>query len=214
MINMGLMEWESIAVSLICGGIIGFEREYQNKSAGFRTIILISLGATIFTLVSRYAGGQSDDRIASTIVTGIGFIGAGVIFKDNLWVKGLTTAAVIWVSASIGMLCGMGYYFFSFLLSIIVVIVLSLFYKVETLIDLFHHRKQFTVTFIDTNLKNLYDLEQTIKMRGIASKRIRVSKTDEGNLWVALDLRGNKNSIKNLNELMMNMSEIKSFQNA
>ena len=69
-----------ILLSVLCGGIMGFEREYQNKSAGFRTIILISLGATIFTIVSQRIGG-SDDRIAANIITGIGFIGAGVILK-------------------------------------------------------------------------------------------------------------------------------------
>ena len=92
----------SIAVSILCGSIIGFEREYSNKSAGFRTLILICLGSTIFTIVSKHGSG-SDDRIAANIITGIGFIGAGVIFKDKLSVLGLTTAAVIWTTAGIGM---------------------------------------------------------------------------------------------------------------
>src|SRR5215210_4571722 len=90
----------SILMSILCGSIIGFEREYNNKSAGFRTIILICLGSTIFTIVSRHGAG-SDDRIAANIITGIGFIGAGVIFKDKLSVLGLTTAAVIWTTAGI-----------------------------------------------------------------------------------------------------------------
>src|SRR6187431_1454735 len=78
----------SLAISILCGSIIGFEREYNNKSAGFRTVILICFGSTIFTIVSRYGAG-SDDRIAANIITGIGFIGAGVIFKDKLSVLGL-----------------------------------------------------------------------------------------------------------------------------
>ena len=90
----------SLAISILCGSIIGFEREYNNKSAGFRTVILICLGSTIFTIVSNHGTG-SDDRIAANIITGIGFIGAGVIFKDKLSVLGLTTAAVIWTSAGI-----------------------------------------------------------------------------------------------------------------
>ena len=106
-----------ILVAILCGGILGFEREYQNKSAGFRTIILITLGATIFTIISQRIGG-SDDRIAANIITGIGFIGAGVIFKGSLDVKGLTTAAVIWIAAAIGMSIGIGEYLLAVLLSV------------------------------------------------------------------------------------------------
>lgn len=201
----------SILVSVMCGSVIGFEREYQNKFAGFRTIILICLGATVFTLVSKNAGGQSDDRIASNIVTGIGFIGAGVIFKDNLWVKGLTTAAVIWVSAAIGMMCGTGQHLLAGIVTAVVILVLSIFYKVEWVVDRFHNRNQFVVTFINTDLKNLYDLEQLIALKGISVKRIRVSKSDTGNLSAVLDVSGNKKKIKNLNEHMVNLPEIKSF---
>src|SRR6187551_1235506 len=116
----------SIGISILCGSIIGFEREYNNKSAGFRTLILICLGSTIFTIVSKHGIG-SDDRIAANIITGIGFIGAGVIFKDKVSVLGLTTAAVIWTSAGIGMLCGIGLHFLALCVTIVTLIVLSLF---------------------------------------------------------------------------------------
>src|SRR6476661_889679 len=100
-----------LALSVMAGGLIGAEREYVSKSAGFRTLMLICLGSCLFTLCSLFIGnGQSSDRIASNIVTGIGFIGAGVIFKDDNRVKGLTTAAAVWVTAAIGMAIGGGYY--------------------------------------------------------------------------------------------------------
>ncbi|RZL98062.1 MAG: MgtC/SapB family protein, partial [Pedobacter sp.] len=108
----------SIFMAVMCGGIIGFEREYRNKSAGFRTIVLITLGSTIFTIVSRHGAG-ADDRISANIITGIGFIGAGVIFKDQFSVRGLTTAAVIWTSAAIGMTTGIGYHALAFLFTIL-----------------------------------------------------------------------------------------------
>src|SRR6185312_17483416 len=93
-----------IALAVLCGGILGIERQYKNKTAGFRTIIVICLGSDIFTMVAQHAG-----QVANlNIVTGIGFIGAGVIFKDNIAVSGLTTAAVIWISAAIGMAVGSG----------------------------------------------------------------------------------------------------------
>src|SRR5690606_36701727 len=123
-----------IGVSIIAGSLVGLEREYKNKSAGFRTILLICLGATAFTIVSRYGVG-SDDRIAANIITGIGFIGAGVIFKDKFSVMGLTTAAVIWIVAGIGMAAGAGYYGLSLTLSVITMIVLSLFSRVETAME-------------------------------------------------------------------------------
>src|SRR5688572_23866577 len=108
----------SIITSIICGGLIGFEREYKNKSTGFRTILLITLGSTIFTIVSRHGSG-TDDRISANIITGIGFIGAGVIFKDKMSVMGLTTAAVIWTAAAIGMTAGIGYYSLAIVMTVI-----------------------------------------------------------------------------------------------
>src|SRR6186997_114480 len=113
----------SIITSIICGGLIGFEREYKNKSTGFRTILLITLGSTIFTIVSRHGSGN-DDRIAANIITGIGFIGAGVIFKDKMSVLGLTTAAVIWTAAAIGMTAGIGYYSLAIVITVITLIIL------------------------------------------------------------------------------------------
>src|SRR4051812_44817227 len=90
-----------LLASLLAGVIIGTEREYKTKAAGFRTVILITVGSTLFTMISGFMGGEKDPaRIASNIITGIGFIGAGAIFKEGVFVKGLTTAAVIWISAA------------------------------------------------------------------------------------------------------------------
>lgn len=213
LINFDIIQRDmvSVIVSLVCGSMMGFEREYQNKSAGFRTIILICLGSTIFSLGSHYALGASQDRIAANIVTGIGFIGAGVIFKDSLWVKGLTTAAVIWVSAAIGIISGMGHHLFAFVLTVIVIIVLSLFSLAEMLIDTFHHKKQLNITFIDTDLQHLHQLENTIRLRKIKTRRIFVAKNSDNNLWVVLELTGTKETIKYMNELMVNLPEIKAF---
>lgn len=87
----------------LVGGLIGAEREYRSKSAGFRTMILICLGSFLFTTFSIHISGGTDDRIASNIVTGIGFLGAGVIFQSENRINGLTTAAVIWATAALGM---------------------------------------------------------------------------------------------------------------
>ena len=103
------------------GGAIGFERELRDHEAGFRTHLIVSLGACVFTLVSAYAwtdwtfstaSGVVFDptRIAAQIVTGIGFLGAGAIIVRGISVRGLTTAATLWVCAAIGMAAGTGYY--------------------------------------------------------------------------------------------------------
>ena len=99
-----------LALALAMGAIIGLDREYMNKAAGLRTLILICIGSCMFTIFSMLIADRTPDRIASNIVTGIGFLGAGVIFKENNRVQGLTTAASIWVTAAIGMGIGGGYY--------------------------------------------------------------------------------------------------------
>ena len=104
---------ERMALAALLGALLGVEREWRNKSAGLRTNILISLGSAMFTLMSIQLAAASpadQTRIAAQIVTGIGFIGAGAIMRTGMDVQGLTTAATIWVNASIGMAVGGGAY--------------------------------------------------------------------------------------------------------
>ena len=99
-----------VLIATICGSIVGYERELKNKSAGLRTIILICVGSCLFTIASFIATRYNGDptRILSTIVTGIGFLGGGVIMQHEDKLVGITTAAFIWVVSAIGILCGMG----------------------------------------------------------------------------------------------------------
>lgn len=98
-----------LLLSFLLGAIIGTEREYRSKSAGLRTMILIAVGSTLFTILSIRIG-EDAGRIAANIVTGIGFIGAGIIFRENNRVVGITTAAIVWVTAALGMGIGAGLY--------------------------------------------------------------------------------------------------------
>lgn len=98
-----------LLLSFVLGAVIGMEREYRSKSAGLRTMILIAVGSTLFTILSIKISSDAG-RIAANIVTGIGFIGAGIIFRANNRVVGITTAAIVWVAAAIGMGIGAGYY--------------------------------------------------------------------------------------------------------
>ncbi|HJL75903.1 MAG TPA: MgtC/SapB family protein [Acidimicrobiales bacterium] len=98
-----------LAVAL--GGAIGFERELREKAAGIRTIILITLASTLFTLTSIEIAGDADPgRVAAQIVTGVGFLGGGVILKERGSIVGITTAATIWMAAAVGVAIGIGEY--------------------------------------------------------------------------------------------------------
>jgi putative Mg2+ transporter-C (MgtC) family protein len=110
-----------LGVAALLGGLVGLERELDEKAAGLRTHMLVAAGSALFTLVSAYGfhefltrGGAvvraDPSRIAAQIVTGIGFLGAGVIFRQGLNVKGLTTAASLWLVAAVGMAAGAGFW--------------------------------------------------------------------------------------------------------
>ncbi len=102
--------WTAILVAAVLGGLLGVERELQGRPAGLRTHILVSLGAALFTILSREAVAPNNDhgRIAAQIVAGVGFLGAGTIMHQGVTVRGLTTAAGMWVAAAVGMACGFG----------------------------------------------------------------------------------------------------------
>ncbi len=121
-----------LLLAVFIGGIIGAEREFHAKAAGFRTIILICTGATLFTIFSpRLSGGGDPTRIAANIVSGVGFLGAGVILRDGGMITGLTTASAVWFSAALGMGIGSGDYAFSTLAAGVLLVVLLIFPRFE-----------------------------------------------------------------------------------
>lgn len=140
-----------LLISFAIGTAIGLEREYRSKAAGLRTMIMICLGSTIFTELSMLLGGDIPDRIASNIVTGVGFLGAGVIFKDGLNVSGLTTATTIWICAALGMAVGAGEYFIAIVSTGVVVIVLSVFNKAQELIEKLHQARVYRISYDHTH---------------------------------------------------------------
>ena len=124
-----------VVLAAALGGAIGFERELREREAGLRTHLLVSVGAALFTMVSAYAwtdwrfsteAGLVFDptRIAAQVVTGIGFLGAGAIIRQGLSVRGLTTAATLWVVAAIGMATGAGYYAAAVITTVLVIVTL------------------------------------------------------------------------------------------
>ena len=146
-----------IVTALLAGSLIGLERSYHGRPAGFRTHALVCVASAILMLVTSYQwqwlGGvpmetirTDPTRMAQGIMTGIGFLGAGVIFKEGATVRGLTTAASIWITASIGILFGIGFYFPAVFATLITFGVLSVFRRLEdSLPNQFyaHHRLRF-----------------------------------------------------------------------
>jgi len=119
--------WIGIGVAVLCGGIVGFERQIRGKPAGIRTNILICLGTSIFVQLGAVVGGPNADptRVLGQVATGIGFLGAGVIIAREGLVKGVTSAAVIWVLAGIGAMIGFGKFVPAIILAVVTVVILS-----------------------------------------------------------------------------------------
>ncbi|HDZ76594.1 MAG TPA: MgtC/SapB family protein [Candidatus Omnitrophica bacterium] len=130
-----------LLLAVIFGGLIGLEREIQKREAGLRTHILVCLGSTLIMLTSIYifdiykdVGNLDPSRIAAGVMTGIGFIGAGAIIKNKDSVKGLTTAASIWIVASIGLAIGCGFIYAALITTVFVLIVLLVLRHIEKFI--------------------------------------------------------------------------------
>jgi putative Mg2+ transporter-C (MgtC) family protein len=166
-----------LILSVLIGGVIGMEREIRSKSAGFRTIILICLGATLFTIFSQVLGYPGNmDRVASNIVTGIGFLGAGVIFRSNARVNGITTAATIWLSAALGMGIGCGYYAASIVGLMLVMIVLAIFSLMDRVLDRMNQVREYKITYpYEESMEHKYEdiiNEFKLKIRSRANEKI------------------------------------------
>jgi putative Mg2+ transporter-C (MgtC) family protein len=129
---------QRLLLAAMIGGLIGAERELRRKSAGFRTNILIALGSAIFTVCSLTLGGGVGDptRISAQIVTGIGFLGAGTILRNRDGVHGLTTAAIVWVNAALGVAAGGGQYRLALIAAAITLSVLLVMGPIEAAIDM------------------------------------------------------------------------------
>ncbi|MDH4473480.1 MAG: MgtC/SapB family protein [Fluviicola sp.] len=132
-----------LLVATACGTIVGIDREIKNKAAGIRTHVLICVGVAIFTLVGISFGEKADPtRVIGQIITGIGFLGGGVIFKQSDRLTGITSAAFIWFIAAIGVLCGLGYLLSAGILTVGFVIITNALKYLERFVDLRQNSKE------------------------------------------------------------------------
>lgn len=189
-----IQQWEfmiRIVVACILGFCIGFERKNRNKMAGVRTHAIVALGSALIMVVSKYGftdmGDFDGTRIAAQIVSGIGFLGAGIIFvKNNNSVSGLTTAAGIWATAGVGMACGAGQYFIAVSSTLLLVVLQVVLHKVS-----FLSREAYRASIrvlMNTGKGELQDLEQYILEEKVSITGIKVNKVDEENTKLDMDL--------------------------
>jgi len=158
-----------ILTFVLCGAI-GIERELRAKQAGLKTMVMIGLGSALFTVLSIRIGVNSQDRIASNIVTGIGFLGAGVIFREENRIKGLTTACVIWIVAAIGMAIGSGYFEQAVGVTGVVLLALIFFPYVEDLLASRSATREYRIVKKYEN-EGLDSYEEYIKTSGLKLHR-------------------------------------------
>lgn len=137
------IEWGSrLLAAILAGAVIGLERERHGKAAGLRTIILISMGSCLFMITSELVGSiqlkqgmanyvSDPGRIAAQVVSGVGFLGAGAVITSRDKVYGLTTAAVVWVTAGIGLVIGLGFELFGLAIAVLVTLILLLLHAFE-----------------------------------------------------------------------------------
>lgn len=200
-----------LLLAVAAGGLIGLEREFRDKAAGFRTLILICVGSALFTLASRYLAGANDpNRIAAQIVTGVGFLGAGVIVRDAGRVIGLTTAATIWLTAALGLAIGGGYYALAGVALGAALVTLWLFPQLEHLIERFSETVQYRVV-CGPRLEKLAELEALFRQTGLRAKPRGRSWTAGRQLAAAWEVQGPPGRHARLAQLLAADADVHEF---
>ena len=187
-------EWFDIftrlLVATLAGGVIGLERSYHGRPAGFRTHTLVCLASSLLMLVTMYQAkwfsGASPDivridptRMAQGVMTGIGFLGAGVIVREGLTVRGLTTAASIWITAAIGILAGIGFYSAVLMGSVITIGILTVFRKVENWMPLQIYANN-TIVFGRDNYLSETEIRELHRKNGFTVSKISYRLMEKG----------------------------------
>lgn len=213
-----------LLASVLIGGLIGLERTYHGRPAGFRTHALVCLASALLMLVTVYqdiwmthmpmdAIRTDPTRMAQGIMTGIGFLGAGVIFKEGLTVRGLTTAASIWVTAAIGILIGIGFYLAAGLGTIIVLAILALFRWIERWLPSEHYA-HLVIGFARAKAIDETRLRQMIRDKGFSVANLSSRLTDHGEVFeyrMMVKSRG-RNATDALSQHLRALSEVTEFR--
>lgn len=195
--------------ALLSGLILGYERELKDKSAGLKTISIISLGSALYAILSQNLRGEGDNyAIAAGIISGIGFLGAGVIFKEGFSIYGLTTAGVIWVSAAIGMSIGFGEFYIAgvFLLSTMVVIYATQWFGKHVVPN--NLTKNIIVVVDKDYAESRHDIIDEIEKLTRFQTVTKIERIEDENLRINLDIYLNEKGIKPLEDYLIKNKKI------
>ena len=186
-------EWTGlicILVSALCGAVIGIERERRDKPAGMRTLILIAVGSTIFTIVSLLLAGQKamadPARLASQIIPGIGFLGAGAIIQARGTVRGLTTGATIWAVAAVGVTAGSGYVAAGLGFTLLILGTLTVMQRLEPLISGACCFKRAKLLYHARRGKTQPRLQAILDRHQLSDREVSHGETGPGERWIEL----------------------------
>jgi putative Mg2+ transporter-C (MgtC) family protein len=220
-----LLMAERLLLAFLAGGVIGIERALHGREAGFRTHALVCISASLLMVLMVYQWElvptqfldtvrADPSRMAQGIMTGIGFLGAGVIIKEGLTVRGLTTAASIWMTASIGIVVGMGLYFPALLATVITVVTLSFFRWIENRLPAQMYAK-FTVRFV----RSKHSADENALREIIAQHNIRAFESsyrldNEGKHFeYEMTIRSkSQNDFRRLAQSLVEMEDVYEFQ--
>lgn len=200
-----------ILIALLVGSLLGIEREYKRKAAGMRTMTLICIGSTVFTILSAEIGfPNSPDRIASNILTGVGFIGAGVIFKGDFTIDGITTAASIWIAAALGMAVGMSQYWLAAAALAGSLVVLILLEYVEKSIADINDKRVYTIYFYEDKSPHP-DIETMLASFHLKYRKMLVVRK-QNVIEVNYAVRGHRDKMEQLDEFLLQHKDIFEYE--
>ncbi|GAB6154219.1 MgtC/SapB family protein [Desulfosporosinus burensis] len=203
-------------LACVFGGVVGLERERNDSPAGFRTHILVSLGAALIMIISMYGFSDFDSvnkdpaRLAAQVVSGIGFLGAGTILRDKTSIKGLTTAASLWVVSAIGLAAGAGFYFSAFVATVLV------FLTLERSVETYFFRNSQTLKVVAVNgTCKLKEINYTIESHSIIPQNISMTllKEEANRTYIEYKLRTPFRKI-NIENLIEDINEIDGIYSA
>jgi putative Mg2+ transporter-C (MgtC) family protein len=201
-----------LGIAVFVGGLIGSEREFRVKAAGFRTIILITVGSTLFTIFSISIDPEHNrTAIAGNIVQGIGFLGAGAIIREGGRVGGLTTAATIWLSAALGMGIGAGEFGFVLSSAFAVFVILLLFPRLEHWIHRISEFRTYQIVMDTGAEKSLEKIQQALAACSLRIYEMNQKKT-ENTISGRCELVGTPKNHDKFVSLMLQDKDIKEFE--
>ena len=207
-----------LSLATMLGAVIGFEREYHAKEAGIRTHLLVALGACLLSvygfdfMLDRDHVSFDPSRIASQVVTGIGFIGAGTIILQKQMVRGLTTAAGLWVTAAIGLACGNGMFIIAAVTTVIVLMSLGL---INVYLPYFSQRERH-ITFLVEDYGVMTEILEKLRLEKITVLNYEMHKSAEennGKMLVTLEIRMKRyDNVKGITSILKNFEKVELVQ--